>query len=170
MAAAANADPLVYDVMAAFYMACASFMSINYGAGNKKRVIKSYYISLAYSAGIGAGLGILLLLFGKEFLALFTNEEAVINEGIVRLRIMAFSYAVSAFMDCTIAASRGLGKTIVPTVMVILGSCVFRVAWIYTVFAHFHTVFSLYSLYIFSWSITAAAENLFISSLLIKRR
>lgn len=160
-AAAANADPLVYDVMAAFYMACASFMSINYGAGNKKRVIKSYYISLAYSAGIGAGLGILLLLFGKEFLALFTNEEAVINEGIVRLRIMAFSYAVSAFMDCTIAASRGLGKTIVPTVMVILGSCVFRVAWIYTVFAHFHTVFSLYSLYIFSWSITAAAEIIY---------
>ena len=159
--AAANADPLVYAVMAAFYMACASFMSINYGAGKKDRVIKSYYISLAYSAGIGALLGLLLVLFGREFLFIFTNEEAVVNEGIVRLRIMSASYAVSAFMDCTIAASRGIGKTIVPTVMVILGSCVFRVAWIYTVFAHFHTVFSLYSLYIFSWSITAAAEIIY---------
>ena len=27
--AAANADPLIYDCMAAFYMACASFMSQN---------------------------------------------------------------------------------------------------------------------------------------------
>ncbi|MBQ1974974.1 MAG: MATE family efflux transporter, partial [Ruminococcus sp.] len=66
--------------------------------------------------------------------------------------------AVSAFMDCTIAASRGLGKSLVPTIIVILGSCVFRVAWVYTVFAHFGTLPSLYLLYIFSWSITAIAE------------
>ena len=31
--AAANADNMIYDAMAAFYMACASFMSQNYGAG-----------------------------------------------------------------------------------------------------------------------------------------
>ena len=49
-------------------------------------------------------------------------------------------------MDCTIAASRGLGKTVGPTVIVILGSCVFRVAWVYTIFAHFHTIPALYLL------------------------
>lgn len=38
--AAANADPLIYDCMAAFYMACASFMSQNYGAGKPDRVKK----------------------------------------------------------------------------------------------------------------------------------
>ena len=64
----------------------------------------------------------------------------------------------SAFMDCTIAACRGIGKSLAPTVIVILGSCVFRVAWIYTVFAHFRTIPSLYLLYIFSWTITAIAE------------
>lgn len=157
-AAAANADPLVYDVMAAFYMACASFMSQNHGADNKKRVIKSYYISLAYSAGAGLLLGLLLVLFGREFLSMFTNESRVVNEGMVRLQIMGFSYVISAFMDCTIAASRGLGKTLVPTIMVIFGSCVFRIAWIYTVFAHFRTIFSIYMLYAFSWSLTAIAE------------
>lgn len=157
-AAAANADPLVYDVMAAFYMACASFMGQNHGAGNKKRVIKSYYISLAYSAGAGLLLGLALVFFGNGFLSLFTNESRVVSEGMARLKIMGFSYVISAFMDCTIAASRGLGKTLVPTVTVILGSCVFRVAWVYTVFAYFHTVSSLYLLYSFSWAITAAAE------------
>ena len=157
-AAAANADPLVYDVMAAFYMACSSFMSQNFGAGNKKRVIKSFYISLAYSAGAGAVLGLGLIIFGRQFLSLFTNEGQVINEGMIRLEVMGFSYAISAFMDSGIAASRGIGKTFVPTVIVIMGSCVFRVAWLYTVFAHFHTIFSLYLLYAFSWTITAAAE------------
>lgn len=71
---------------------------------------------------------------------------------------MCFSYAFSAFMDCTIAACRGIGKSLAPTVIVIMGSCVFRVAWIYTVFAHFHTIPSLYLPYIFSWVITALAE------------
>ena len=61
-------------------------------------------------------------------------------------------------MDCTIAACRGIGKSLAPTVIVIMGSCVFRVVWIYTVFAYFHTIPSLYLLYIFSWVITAAAE------------
>ncbi len=35
--AAANADAMIYDAMAAFYMACASFMSQNYGAGELDR-------------------------------------------------------------------------------------------------------------------------------------
>ena len=61
-------------------------------------------------------------------------------------------------MDATIAASRALGKSLIPTVIVILGSCVFRVIWVYTVFAYFRTIPSLYLLYVFSWTITAAAE------------
>ena len=89
---------------------------------------------------------------------LFTNEPEVIDAGMQRLGIMGFSYCVSAFMDCTIAASRGIGKSFIPTVIVILGSCVFRVIWVYTIFAHFHTIPSLYLLYIFSWTITSIAE------------
>lgn len=75
-----------------------------------------------------------------------------------RVGVMGFAYCISAFMDCTIAASRGLGKTVVPTVIVILGSCVFRVIWVYTIFAHFHTIPSLYLLYPCSWTLTAIAE------------
>ncbi len=160
-AAAANADGLVYDVMAAFYTACSSFMSQNYGAGNRERVIRSYRISLLYSATVGALLGGGLVLLGRPFLGLFATDPAVVEAGMMRLRIMGLSYFMSAFMDCTIAASRGLGKTIWPTGLVILGSCVFRILWIYTVFAHFGTVASLYLLYIFSWSLTALAEIIY---------
>ena len=45
-----------------------------------------------------------------------------------------------------------------PTVIVVAGSCVFRIIWIYTVFAAFRTVPSLYLLYPVSWTLTAAAE------------
>lgn len=156
--AAANADSLIYDVMAAFYTACASFMGQNYGARNRERVKKSYFISLAYSFAIGLILGFLLVLFGRQFLHLFSPEADVIEAGMFRLTIMGFSYGFSAFMDCTIAASRALGKSLAPTVMVILGSCVFRIIWVYTVFAWFQTIPSLYLVYICSWTITALAE------------
>ena len=45
--------------------------------------------------------------------------------------------------------------------IVIMGSCVFRVIWVYTVFAYFKTIPSLYLLYVFSWTITAVAEIIY---------
>ncbi|MBR6954672.1 MAG: MATE family efflux transporter [Clostridia bacterium] len=157
-AAAANADALVYDVMAAVYLACSSFMSRNYGAGHRDRVRKSYLLCLGLSFGIAAVMSAGLVVFGRAFLSLFTGDGAVVEAGLTRLRVMGCSYAFSALMDCTIAASRGLGRSMVPTVIVILGSCVFRVIWVFTVFAWFHTILSLYLLYIFSWTITGVAE------------
>ena len=160
-AAAANADPLVYDVMAAFYTACASFMSQNFGAGKPDRVKRSYFISLGYSFGIGAVMGLSLVFFGRAFLSLFTTEAAVAEAGMHRVVIMGLSYPISAFMDCTIAASRGLGRTVAPTFIVILGSCVFRVVWVYTIFAYFGTLPSLYLLFACSWTVTAIAEMVY---------
>lgn len=157
-AAAANADALVYDVMAAIYTACSSFMSQNYGAGKRKRILHSYFISMAFSFGIALVMSMLLVVFGRQFLSLFTNVDAVAEAGMIRLRLMGCSYAFSAFMDCTIAANRGLGKSLAPTIIVIMGSCVFRIIWVYTIFAAFHTIQSLYLVYIVSWAITATAE------------
>lgn len=159
--AAANADPLVYDMMAAFYTACASFIAQNFGAKKRDRILKTYFICLFYSFIMALILGVGLYVFRYPFLSLFTNESAVVEAGILRISVMTLSYAVSAFMDCTIAASRGLGKTIVPTILVIMGSVVFRIAWIYTVFAYFRTIESLYLLYVFSWFITAVVEIIY---------
>lgn len=156
--AAANADAIIFNVQAAIHTACASFISRNRGAGNHSRMMKSYAVSLTYSFAAGAILGGLLMLFGRGFLSLFANDAEVINTGMERLYIMGWSYPIAAFMDCTIAAARGIGRTVVPTIMVIMGSCVFRVVWVYTIFAHFQTITSLYLLYSFSWAITAVAE------------
>ena len=160
-AAAANADALVYDMMSAVYTACTSFMAQNFGAGKRKRVIKSYFICLAYSFAIGFVVGVGLVFSGRFFLSFFTSDPAVVEAGMKRLTIMGFSYCVCVFMDCTIAASRSLGKTIIPTVIVIMGSCVFRIIWVYTIFNYFKTIPSLYLLYVFSWIITAAAEIIY---------
>ena len=156
--AAGNVDNLVYAVMNAFYIACSSFVGQNYGAGKVDRVRKSYLLTLGYAALAAAVFGGLFLLFGRQFLSLFTPEAEVIDAGLQRIAVMCFSFPLSALMDNTTAASRGLGKGLVPMILVFLGSCVFRVIWIYTVFAYFHTIGLLYLLYPFSWLITGTAE------------
>ena len=159
--AAMNADTLIYDMMAAFYTACGSFMGQNYGAKKRDRILKSYLWCVFYAFAIAAVFGAVMELFGTQFLSILSSDKAVIEAGMLRIRIMGFSYCVSAFMDASIAAARSLGKSLVPTIIVIMGSCIFRVAWIYTVFAYFGTTTSLYLLYIFSFGITALAGNLY---------
>lgn len=161
ISAASNADNFIYDMMAAFYATGAAFMSQNIGAKKKDRILKSYFLSMGYAFSLALLFGCLLVWKGNVFLHLFTSEKAVIEAGMERLRIMGFAYCLSAFMDATIAGSRAFRKTTIPTIIVILGSCIFRIFWIYTIFAHYQTTTALYLLYPFSWSITAIAEIIY---------
>lgn len=160
-AAASNIDTLVFDIMAAFYTAGSSFIGQNFGAGNKKRIKQSYVISTAYAFFGALVSGVVLFFFGRSVLSIFTTDPAVLDAAELKLNIMRFSYLLCPFMDSTIAASRGIGKSFMPTAIVITGSCVFRIIWVYTVFARFMTVPSLYLVYPFSWAMTAAAEIIY---------
>ena len=117
-------------------------------------------MGLAYVAPIGAqNLFVIQSAMGPSRRRAFLTA-LIVTFFDVTLALACF-FGIGALMDASIAASRGIGKSIAPTVMVILGSCVFRVIWIYTVFAYFHTVPSLYLLYIFSWVITGIAECIY---------
>ena len=156
--AAANADNIVYELMYACYTACTTFIAQNYGARKPDRVRKSYIIANTYSFIIGLVFGLLLYAFCNPFLLLFTSDRAVMAEGTKRVSVMAFSYCVSSFMDNATAGCRGLGKTTVPTIIIVVGTVVFRIIWIYTIFAYFHTLQSLYIMYPVVWILTAIFE------------
>lgn len=153
--AAANADNIIYDMMAAFYTACTSFIAQNFGAKNKQRIKKAFILTQIYSCAIGAVFGGLLVIFREQFLYLFTSDEQVIYYGGIRLGIMGCSYFISSFMDNAAAAARGLGKSIIPTIIVIMGSVVFRIIWVCTIFEGFKTLQSLYLVYASAWAFTA---------------
>ena len=101
-AAAANTDTIIYNIMMAFYTACSTFMGQNWGAGHKKRMMDSYLISLFYAFAVAAVLGVAFYFAGRPFLYVFTNSADVVEAGMQRMKIMCFSYAISAFMDNTI--------------------------------------------------------------------
>ena len=160
-AAAFSLDTVIFDTISSFYVACTSFMGQNFGAGKKERISRSYHLCLAYSVLMSLILGLFLRAFGPVCLRLFTSDPAVIAGGMERISVLGLSIWMSAFMDCTIAASRGIGKSAVPTVIVFSGACVIRIIWVYTVFAFFKTPASLFAAFPFTWGITSAAEILY---------
>lgn len=163
--AAMNFDSIVYEMMAAFYIACTSFVAQNYGANQKERVRKTYFITTVYSFSIAVILGAVIHIFRTSLLYIFTNDAAVVSAGAIRLGILSITYCLSAFMDNATAACRGLGGTLIPTVIVLLGTIAFRIVWIYTVFEYFHTLEVLYLLYGCAFVITAVFQNLYLLKL-----
>ena len=95
--AASNADTLIYNMMSAFYTACSTFMGQNWGAGNKDRSMKSYYISLSYSFLIAAVLGVGFLLCGEPFLYIFTNDADVVARESYRANVLLSGLVAALF-------------------------------------------------------------------------
>ena len=159
--AATQIETINYTLLNAFYTAGTSCISQNFGAGDKKRIRQSYTVAMIYAICLATLYGAFTITCGKTLLKLFTNDPAVIEAGYYRLFIIGIAYPLAPVMDMSLAASRGLGKTKIPTLIVISGSCIFRIIWIYTVFAYFKTISSLYFIYLFSWTITGIAETLY---------
>lgn len=156
--AAANIEGFVYAGMNSFYQACITFTSQNYGAGkvdNCKKVLRHCIILVTI---IGIFLGCIALLFGESLLSLYTNDKVAIEYGMIRLGIICFIYFTCGIMDVLVGGLRGLGYSIVPMVVSILGACVFRLVWIYTVFQSFHKLEVLYISYPISWIVTGGVH------------
>jgi Na+-driven multidrug efflux pump len=89
-----------------------------------------------------------------------TDSPEAVAIGMTRLTIICLSYFICGAMDVTTGAIRGMGVSLQPTIITVLGVCGVRILWVFTVFSipAFHTVASLYTSYPVSWIITFIAE------------
>ena len=74
-------------------------------------------------------------------------------------------------MDVSTGALRGLGASVTPMIISILGACGIRILWIYTIFQipQFHTPECLYTSYLLSWSITFIIQTMAFITIYKKR-
>lgn len=154
--AGANIEGFVYVAMNAFHQAAISFVSQNYGAGKKERIIKILICAQISVVIVGIVLGNLAVYFGHPLLGLYTTKEAVKQAGLRRIRVICGTYALCGMMDVMVGALRGLGYSIMPMIVSLVGACGLRLFWIFTFFRmpRFHTERSLYLTYPVSWTIT----------------
>lgn len=158
--AASNIEGFVYVGMNAFYQAAISFMGQNVGAGKYNRVNKILLSAETCVIVIGSVLGMLVMIFAEPLLGLYTDSPEVVQAGTVRLGIICTTYFLCGIMDVMVGALRGLGYSIAPMIVSLLGACVFRLLWIATVFQmdRFHTIETVYISYPISWTLTFLAH------------
>lgn len=151
-AAAANIEGFVFTAMNAFHQTALNFTGQNVGAGNYKRVKKVLFLCLACVTVVGLVTGISVYVFGKPLLSIYiTDSDAAINAGLIRLSYIGVIYFLCGMQDTTGGALRGMGASLSPMIISVMGACVFRIGWIYTVFQKFHTTSTLYISYSISW-------------------
>ena len=154
--ASSNIEGFVYTAMNAFYQATISFTSQNFGAKKYKRINKILLIGVLYVIIVGVVMGNACLIFGKTLLGIYTSNEEAIAVGMTRFIIVGSTYAIAGVMDVLVGAIRGLGYSIMPTIVSLIGACGLRLVWIATVFQmpECHTLKTIYMSYPITWTIT----------------
>lgn len=160
--AAANIEGFVYMAMNSFYQATLSFMSQNFGAGEYKRLNKILACGELCVVVVGLVLGNAAVLFGNQLLSIYSDSPEVIAAGMVRLHYISKVYFLCGIMDVLVGALRGIGYSVLPMVVSLLGACGLRLLWIATVFQipQFHKVEVVYLSYAITWIITAGVHFL----------
>ncbi|MCH5281933.1 MAG: MATE family efflux transporter [Lachnospiraceae bacterium] len=158
--AAANIEGFVYIAMNAFHQAAISFTGQNVGAAKYERINKILLSAELCVLTVGVVFGNLVVFFGQPLLGLYTNSAAVVEAGMMRMRIVCRLYAFCGMMDVMVGSLRGLGYSVMPMIVSLIGACGLRLLWIFTFFRmdQFHTTTSLYLTYPASWSITLLAH------------
>lgn len=161
-AAGSNLDGFLYIAMNSVYTAALTFVGQNVGAGKYARIKKISFLCVGLVTFIGVSLGVVLVVFGEKLLLIFAtgeNKDAVVKAGMNRLLVLGTTYFLCGLMDVGCGIMRGMGKTILPMIVSLVGSCLFRIVWIATVCPLFPgNILALYISYPISWFITAAVH------------
>ncbi len=158
-AAAQRIEGYIHVCMHSVALAAMSFVSFNTGAGNYRRVFRTTFSAAGLALATGLVLGVASNIFGKELLHIFTDDPESIAQGLYRLHLICGFYGLCGVMDCFAYSIRGMGYSLLPAVISMLGACGFRILWIATLFSlpAFHSVFWLFMTYPVSWGITILA-------------
>ena len=157
--AATSIEGFVYVSFNAFTQATVNYTGQNAGAQQYRRVRKIFWTCLACVTVVGGAIGALAYLFGPELLAIYIKDsQEAIDYGVIRLAYVCIPYFLCGMMEVANGVLRGLGKSLSPTIICIIGVCGFRILWIYTVFHKYHTPDCLYLSYPISWILTFVAQ------------
>lgn len=152
--AAQNLEGFVYNAMNSFHQTALSFTSQNMGAKKMDRVKKIMWICVGCVTVLGMVMGFAGLYFANDLLSIYSTDSQVVAYGYQRLLIILSTYFMCGVMDVMVGSIRGMGYSIMPMVVSLLGACGLRVVWIFTVFAFYRSPQVLYISYPVTWTVT----------------
>lgn len=144
----------VYCFINAFGLAATTFVSQNYGAGNLARCRRATWVSMWINFAATTLLIVVVIVFAHRMLSFFSDSEAVIALGIVRIWYVVLPELISVVMETVSDAMRGYGYSLPPAMVTLVCICSIRILWVYTVFPASPTFDTLMMVYPVSWLVT----------------
>jgi len=168
-ATAGNIEGFVYTVMNSLAQGIIVFAGQNMGAGKYRRLDRVLGCGVGLVTVVGVTFSVLAVGLGPMILNFYVpGETAVIEAGMRRLWGICTLYFLCGVMDATSYTLKGMGKQVVPTLIILIGTCLFRVVWIFTICRIFpgspETLDNIYYLYVsypVTWSITLGANLIY---------
>ena len=160
-AAAANIDGFLYVILNAFHQTALNYIGQNAGARKYDRVKRVLTICLISVCIVGISVSTVAYLAGPTLLSFYIPDSAeAIQWGMVRLTFLCIPYFLCGLMDVSTGALRGMGASLAPMIISVLGVCGIRISWISTIFQmpQFHTPQCLYASYTVSWIATFTCQ------------
>ncbi len=167
-AAGGSLEGFAYTATNSVYQAAVTFTSQHYGAGKFKRigsVMRNCYLVTTIIALI---VSTVLLTLRYPLLGLYVSDPLAIEAACTRMYVMVIPYFLLAWMEVGSGILRGLGRSFTSTIISLIGTCAFRLLWIWTVVPLDPTLTTVYLSYPISWAMTAALHFTF--SLRVRRK
>lgn len=152
--AANNILGFLYASINSVTQACMSFTSQNYGVRKFRRMDKVLIDCAILSVGASLVFGCSAYIFGDKVLIIYTNSEDVIKCGVEILSITTVPYFLCGIMDLFPGALRGMGYSLVPMILSVIGTVGMRIFWIFVIFPSHRTLYDLFISYPASWTAT----------------
>ena len=158
--AAGSLEGFVYISMNAIAQSCVAFVSANYGAKKKENIKSIVKYSIGLVLLMNLFIGSIILTFQHQLLNLYVHTDAAFEAGRQKLIILTTTYFLCGFMDVFANSLRGIGYSVLPMIVSLIGVCGIRVLWVFTVFPTeaFNNIQGLAISYPISWIITSSVH------------
>ncbi|MBR7143796.1 MAG: MATE family efflux transporter [Lentisphaeria bacterium] len=157
--AALSIEGMIHTTFTAYALAVISFVGQNHGARKYKRIMKSIYICMAGAVFMALSLTGICHIFKVPLLMIYNSDMQVIDWGLIRINYQLTFYFLLAVMEIINGALRGLGYSFVPTLVTLMGACVFRVGWVFLIFPLNPCMESLMISYPASWVLVSLVNG-----------
>lgn len=154
---ALNFEYFTYDIANAFAQAAVTFTSQNYGAGDLSRCKKIFRYCMLFGVVFTEILSAVFMIWDDFFVSIYTTSSAVAAFAISRMRHVCSLEGLTATYEVESATLRGMGKSLEPAIFTVLGTVVFRLIWMATIFRLVPTFEMLMDVYVASWVFTGGA-------------
>ncbi|MBQ4629963.1 MAG: MATE family efflux transporter [Clostridia bacterium] len=144
------------------------FVGQNMGAKKYERIGKIVKTAIAVTSFLTVIFSAIVVVFGKPLLSVFTTDKEVVSIGMVQIYSAISIYVLYVPGIIFGGALRGMGKSMLPTLINILGICAVRIGWISFVWPLNPTLEMVYYSFPVTW--IASGLPMLVMYIIVKRK